>query len=425
MVDIVGLYDSLLNASYGGVQFYMLPADIEVGRRVQRFLFPGQDATSFQDLGAADGKISVQGFLIGEDYIAQSLALRAAFRKAGPATLVHPWLGTMQVVQIKDQLPKLSFTDKELRVCRFQAVFYPYTPPPQIMPDTLSRLMSAVSNATSSAEAWLAAVLAPAAGVLGAFSYAQGWIAGLEGQFGALINTGPSGSIIGPVAGFAVTALGAPVLAVNALWAAATANALAGVPAAIAGACAPTIPSAVAPGGTVTAAAAAAPGDAAAMLLASLGPIAAGLNAPTPGPALASAMLALVLANAVQAASNISYTSQQQAQAQGALIYAAFDTAIPAAALAAASAPALGGAVWGALLDLKAAFAADMNALIGRLPPVVNIAVPNTMPAWLLAQYISGDNPADVFATWQDIVARNNIRNPGAVPPGSIEALAS
>jgi len=30
-----------------------------------------------------------------------------------------------------------------------------------------------------------------------------------------------------------------------------------------------------------------------------------------------------------------------------------------------------------------------------------------------------------VFATWQDIVARNNIRNPGAVPPGSIEALAS
>ena len=425
MVDIVGLYDSLLDASYGGVNFYVLPADIEVGRRTQRFLFPGADGASFQDLGAADGQISVQGFLIGEDYIAQSLALRAAFRRSGPATLVHPWLGTMQVVQDKQQLPKLSFTDKELRVCRFQAVFFPYSPPPQVAPDTLAALELAVGNATADAQGWLAAQLAPAAGTLGAFSYAQGWIASLQAQFGGLLNTGGSGAIIGPAAGAALAALSAPVSVVNTAWAVATAAALAAVPAAIAAACAPTMPSAVAPGGAVVAALAADPGDATAMLLASLAGIGTGLNAPAPGPALAIALTALVLANAAQAASNISYTSQQQAQAQAALLYAAFDAGIASAALAAASAPVLGGAVWRDLLDLKAAVAADMNAVIGRLPPVVVITVPNTIPAWLLAQYISGDNPGAVFATWQDIVARNNIRSPGAVPPGTIEALAS
>jgi hypothetical protein len=161
------------------------------------------------------------------------------------------------------------------------------------------------------------------------------------------------------------------------------------------------------------------------MLLAAIPGLSVPLTAPSPGPALATAMLALVVAQAALAASNIDYTSQQQATAQAALMYAAFDSAISAAAIAAASAPALAAPVWRDLLDLKAAYAADVNALVGRLPLVVTITVPAAMPAWLLAQYISGDSPSQLYATWQDIIARNNILVPGAVPPGTIEVLAA
>ena len=425
MIDIVGLYDSLLNASFGGVAFYMLPADIEVGRRTLRFMFPGADQAEFQDLGADDGQINVQGFLIGGDYIAQSLQLRTAFRTPGPATLVHPWLGTMKVVQVPGTRARLSFSDQELRVCRFQASFYPYTPPPVLNADSLAGLAVAIGDVEANAQAWLAGVLAPAAAALGAFSYAQGWISSIQTQFGLLINTGGSGAEIGPAAAPAVAALSTPVTAPNAAWGVSTAALLAGVPAAIAAAATPPVPSVVAPGGVLAAATAADPGDACTMLLTAIPGLSAPLTAPSPGPALATAMLALVVAQAALAASNIDYASQQEATAQAALMYAAFDSAISAAAIAAASSPAAAAPVWRGLLDLKAAYAADVSALVGRLPAVVTIAVPNAMPAWLLAQYISGDSPSQVYATWQDIIFRNNILVPGAVPPGTIEALAS
>jgi prophage DNA circulation protein len=425
MVDIVGLYNSLLNASYGGVPFFMLPADREVGRRMQEFLYPGLDAPSYQDLGLHNGRINVQGFLVGEDYIAQSQQLIAAFETPGPMTLNHPWLGNILVVQDREQKPKVSFSDKELRVCRFQAVFKLFTPPPQSVVDTLTALVEKVRAVTANAENWLAAQLAPVAGALGAFSYAQGWMAGLSTQFGALVATGSSGAIIGPAAAAAIATLKTPVTVVNVAWATATAGFLAGVPGAIADSCTPPLPSAVAPGGATTAAAAADPADATAMLISSMAIITPGLSAPPPGPQLAMGMLALIAANAAQAASNIDYSSQKDAQAQAVVMNAVFDTAINAAAVQAASTPQLAQPVWTNLLDLKAAFAADINAQIGRLPAVVNITVANTIPAWLLAQYISGDTPGQVFATWRDIVARNKIKNPGAVPPGNYEALAS
>jgi hypothetical protein len=75
------------------------------------------------------------------------------------------------------------------------------------------------------------------------------------------------------------------------------------------------------------------------------------------------------------------------------------------------------------LASLKAALAADLNSLIGRLPAVVTIMIPRTMSAWTLAEYISGDDPGQVFATYQDIIARNNIRHPALVPPGPLEVL--
>jgi prophage DNA circulation protein len=125
----------------------------------------------------------------------------------------------------------------------------------------------------------------------------------------------------------------------------------------------------------------------------------------------------------VQAASTISYTSQQDAQAEEATLMAAIDAAAVAAVSAVSSSPTLAGTLWRGLADLKAAWAADMNSIIGRLPAVVTVTTRSTIPAWILAQYVSGDNPEDVVATYNDLIARNDIRHPAMVPPGAIEVL--
>lgn len=121
--DIQGLYDSLLTASFRGVNFSIIDARHEVGRRCQRFLFPGTDQTVFQDYGALDGPIHITGLISGDDYTHQAWRLHTAFRTAGPATLVHPWLGGLKVVLAKPAT--ISFSHAELRIMRFEAEFLP------------------------------------------------------------------------------------------------------------------------------------------------------------------------------------------------------------------------------------------------------------------------------------------------------------
>src|SRR5882757_9166886 len=97
-MDIIGLANSLLDATFRGIPFSILDSRHEVGRRLQRFLFPGRDESAFQDLGAADGSIRITGLISGDDYVHQAQRLHTAFRLPGPATLVHPWLGDLVVL---------------------------------------------------------------------------------------------------------------------------------------------------------------------------------------------------------------------------------------------------------------------------------------------------------------------------------------
>jgi prophage DNA circulation protein len=173
----------------------------------------------------------------------------------------------------------------------------------------------------------------------------------------------------------------------------------------------------------VAAAAAADPLDTVNTLLAAVPGVVATAGNPSPGPALSAALQAALLAAAVQAAASINYASQQDATAQATVLYAAIDAGIVTAGIAAQTDPANAAPVWRDLVGLKAALAADMNALIGRLPAVVTINIPRTMPAWLIAQYISGDDASAVLATYQDIIARNKIFHPAMVPPGPLEVL--
>lgn len=98
MIDIQGLYDSLLDASFRGVSFSIIDTRLDVGRRMQREMFPGLDTSLFQDLGAMDGPIRITGLISGDDFVAQARKLRLAFRTAGPGTLLHPWIDDSIVI---------------------------------------------------------------------------------------------------------------------------------------------------------------------------------------------------------------------------------------------------------------------------------------------------------------------------------------
>jgi prophage DNA circulation protein len=423
MVDIVGLFNNLLTATIGGVPFSVIDTSTQDGRRVQQFWFPGIDDASYQDLGAQAGPVALRGLLYGEDYLAQVSLLRAVFSAAGPYTLVHPWLGKMQVILPPGQSLRVTLTSQELLIARFEVTLQPYAPSAGAGLDTLSKLETQLAAVTADAENWLAGVIQPAVGFLGAFSYLQSWLTGLSTTLTSAMAVTPSAATIQGAAQSAVAALSAPVAAITTAFGSNLANTLGLAVAAISGAATPGVPSAVASGGTTTAAAAADPTDVTNTLLAAIPGVAAGAANPSPGPALAAGMQALLVAGAVQAASNISYASQQDAIAMGATLYAAIDQVTIVAAVAAARDPLNAAPVWRDLVALKAALAADLNAAIGRLPPVVTLKTKSVISAWALAQYVSGDMPGQVYATYQDIIARNQVFHPALVPAGNVEVL--
>ncbi len=91
------LSNLLRPASFRGVPFQVNGSDLGVGRRVQVHDYPQRDQPWVEDLGRATREIAFEGFLIGADFIDQANRLLAELETAGAATLVHPWLGSMQV----------------------------------------------------------------------------------------------------------------------------------------------------------------------------------------------------------------------------------------------------------------------------------------------------------------------------------------
>lgn len=91
------LDQQLQEASFRGVPFHVDGAGVEVGRRVQVHEYPQRDMPWAEDLGRATRGFTVDAFVVGPNYVQDAQALIAAAEEEGPGTLVHPWLGSMQV----------------------------------------------------------------------------------------------------------------------------------------------------------------------------------------------------------------------------------------------------------------------------------------------------------------------------------------
>lgn len=413
-----GLLDDLFGASFRGVEFHMPDSRHETGRRVQRFFFPGLDQTVHEDLGAFDGGIQVTGLVIGDDYIAQARALDRAFRKAGPGLLVHPWLGEIEVVLAKPA--SITFSHKELRVARFEALFEPWRERAPAPLDTLSGLLDAIQDVRAQVRSMLRQVLAPVRLTVLAIGAVQGFVSGTASTWRGLMLASSSLSPLARSTGPAFMGLASVASIPSGVdYGGVVADRLDLVPQALAAAAAPPLPAVVGPAADAPPAEDVAdPAEAATALLAAAEAFAADPAALAAVPALPFAAATLARAAAVSAALDIPFASRDEAIAWRDRVDAALAAAATAAELLALTAPLAAGPVWRAIAALRSAVAADFNDRIGRLPAVAVLADRGgTVPAWLIAQHLAGDDPTAVVAVLNDLVARNRLVQPGAVPP--------
>lgn len=418
--SLAALLDDLFVASFRGVEFHMPSSDTEAGRRIITVLFPGRDLVLHEDIGALPRRIAVEGVIVGDDYVRRAAALQAACEIAGPGTLVHPWLGEIQVVPAEPC--RVQYSERELRVARFSVAFEPWQEAEAPRPDTLGRLLAAADALRAEARALLRRVLAPVRLALGVVAAVNGAAASLATTWRQVLTGVAGGGSLRLALAAPLDALAGFTLPVGAASPGdAAADTLEAVPLAASRAGRPAPAPAIGPAAPV-AAAVPDPRIAAELLLDAAGALAPGPAAEIP---LRLAARAQALAEAARLGTEIAFESRGAARAWRGRLDVALGSAIAAAAQLGATEPEAAGLLLAALADLRDASLRDLDERIGRLPEVVEITAPEPgLPAWLVAQHLAGDDPARVAALHADLVARNRLAHPGVVAGGTrLEAL--
>lgn len=115
------LQKQLQAASFRGVPFEVETGDFQGGRRGQVHDYPQRDKSLTEDLGRAARRYPLRAFVVGADYIERAAALITALERGGVGTLVHPWLGSLQVECIGDF--RVSYDSRALGVATFDIPF--------------------------------------------------------------------------------------------------------------------------------------------------------------------------------------------------------------------------------------------------------------------------------------------------------------
>lgn len=111
---------STQKGSFRGVAFEIESHSHDAGRRGQLHEYPLRDEPWFEDLGRKSREFSIEVFIVGDLYNLQRDALLAACEASGAGTLVHPYLGSRQVVCTGC---RVSERIDEGRMCRFSLTF--------------------------------------------------------------------------------------------------------------------------------------------------------------------------------------------------------------------------------------------------------------------------------------------------------------
>ena len=409
------LFDSLRPASFRGVAFEVDDHDENGGRRLAKHEYPLRDIPYAEDLGRKAGAWRINAFLIhhkGFDVPKSRDELRKALNAAGPGTLIHPWLGELEVC-VDDF--SLRETNWEGGYVQFSISFVEagMNANPKAEPDTAA----AADGAASAAESPVAEALADALGAAGidnvipaiaeAFAMVQNitnlpqrLIAdalGVVGQMaaGPLAIAGKVFGVVGWVMGLCGGSNFSSLFPGNVL--------------ASLGLSLPEFGAAGKEGGTRSAAQNPSQGIAAAVA-ALLGGTAAntGADAVTAsGTAMDAAhrlVASALICGATRAVAQTDFATADDALAARDELADALDTLMDC----------VPDDVYGPLADLRVAVVRDLGMRGAKLPRLARITLPGTLPALAAAYRIHGDAARDA-----EIISRNHIRHPGRVPGGT------
>jgi prophage DNA circulation protein len=113
--------DSLRDASFRGVKFFVSSADADIGRRTITHEFPGRDKPAQEDLGRRARRFTLEGYVIGTDYMGARDALIRALEQRGSGKLVHPYWGEFEVSL--SEAVRVRESDDEGGMARFSMPF--------------------------------------------------------------------------------------------------------------------------------------------------------------------------------------------------------------------------------------------------------------------------------------------------------------
>lgn len=140
--------DALQKASYNGIPFGVLGGEGSFGRKNVVHTYPFRDSVWVEDLGRSARRISVNGFLVGGDCIAQRDELIKAFEEEGECELVLPTYGAMTV----DQTSQLHVREAWDKGRMFEISFSCIEAGDQQFPNTGDSTGNVVTSAASAAD---------------------------------------------------------------------------------------------------------------------------------------------------------------------------------------------------------------------------------------------------------------------------------
>ncbi|TKI08667.1 DNA circularization protein [Martelella alba] len=91
--------DSLLDASFRGVQFDIINTRDSVQRDIAQHEYPYKNGANIEDLGAKPRSLQVQAVFWGDDYESRLQSFLAALDTQGAGELIHPVFGSMPSMQ--------------------------------------------------------------------------------------------------------------------------------------------------------------------------------------------------------------------------------------------------------------------------------------------------------------------------------------
>ena len=379
---------SLRPASFRGVPFGVFDIENEGGRRVVLHEVPLLDDLYVEDMGRAAHKITVQGFVLGGDYLTRAKALMDALEESGPGTLVHPYFGETTVALAGAYKCKQSAADGgiagfAMSFVRCEAASATTAPRLNSRSIALERCSFAESVAFAGFEGAFDLAGLPAYAVqelksavsdalslvAGMFAGIGGWqsVPGVDASSSSSLGTGLRAAIasLGQASGNGGTTIGANAEARAGLAYLAAAEAL--------GTGAPSVVS-------------------------------------SPSEAVAVYVRQCVV---IEGAKSLAVASPPS-RADAAVMRRALNTSVQAM-LEAETTP---DALYTALVDVRAATVAAIAKAAGRAPEIIRVQEVTVQPSLVIAYRHTGG-----LLSEGDVVSRNRIAHPGFVPVMPLEVL--